>query len=87
MYSQGAVKPQYEPDPSSRGILERVAVATGGAVHSETGIEEAVSGVRRALGSGPKAAEGQVRGRDALAPYLALAAFLPLGLLLWRRDR
>jgi hypothetical protein len=31
--------------------------------------------------------EGEKRNRLALAPYLAGAIFLPLTLLLWRRDR
>jgi len=36
---------------------------------------------------GPVVVTGRGRGRKALAPYVALAAFLPLSLLLWRRDR
>jgi hypothetical protein len=87
VFTQGVPEPEYEPDPSSRELLERIAVATGGALHPESSVGAAVRNARRALGSGPTAAEGQVRGRDALAPFLALAAFLPLGLLLWRRDR
>ena len=40
------------------------------------------------VGTGPAQAVQADRGsRLALAPYLALVAFLPLGLLLWRRDR
>jgi hypothetical protein len=31
--------------------------------------------------------QGEKRNRLALAPYLAGAIFLPLTLLLWRRDR
>ena len=42
---------------------------------------------RQLMGDGPTVVEGQESGRDALAPYLALAAAVLLGLLLWRRDR
>ncbi len=87
VYSRGAPEPQYLPDPSARAILDTVAASTGGAVFPESSLELAARRMRQALGNGPTVAEGQHRGREALAPYLAFAAFLPIGLLLWRRDR
>jgi hypothetical protein len=40
------------------------------------------------VGSGKAEAVATERGhRLPLAPYLAAVAILPLGLLLWRRDR
>lgn len=87
VYSQGAPEPQYEPDPAARGILDRLAGSTRGHVYGEEDVGVAARTARRLLGSGPTVVEGQVRGRDVLAPYLAFAAFLPLGLLLWSRDR
>jgi hypothetical protein len=87
VYSNGAPEPQYLPDPSSRALLERLAASTGGSVFGEENADAIVQRARQYLGSGPTVVEGQTSGRDALAPYLALAAFLPVGLLLWRRDR
>lgn len=87
VYARGAPEPQYLPDPSARAILDGVATSTGGSVFSERSLESATQRARQLLGSGPTVTEGLYSGREALAPYLALAAFLPLGLLLWRRDR
>jgi len=87
VYSKGAPEPQYLPDPSARAILDSLAASTGGTVFPERSLESATRRIRQALGSGPTVAEGQHRGREAIAPYLAFAAFLPIGLLLWRRDR
>jgi hypothetical protein len=42
---------------------------------------------REIVGSGPTVVQGHRPDRIVLAPYLAAAAFLPLTLLLWRRDR
>ena len=43
--------------------------------------------VPQLVGSGPSVVQGERRRDVALAPYLAAAAFLPLVLVLWRRDR
>lgn len=87
VYTRGAPEPQYRPDPSSRGLLDRLAASMGGYVYPEQNVDAATRTARRLLGDGPTIDEGQRRGRDALAPYLAFAAFIPLSLLLWRRDR
>jgi hypothetical protein len=39
------------------------------------------------VGEGPTVVEGEKRRDVPLAPPIAAAAFLPLLLLLWRRDR
>jgi hypothetical protein len=80
-------EPQYSPDPRSRGILEAAALTLGGRVFGEGELPEAVATARRLLGDGPTVVRGEKRNRVALAPYLAGAVFLPLALLLWRRDR
>ena len=87
VFDRGVAEPQYLPDPSSRSILERVAQATGGSVHSEEDLLDAIRSTREHLGSGPTVTRGESSGRTALAPYLILATFLPVGLVLWRRDR
>jgi hypothetical protein len=87
VYSRGAPEPQYRPDPSARSILDGVAASTRGKVFSEHELDAVTTQAREVLGQGPTEVIGESRGRSALAPYLAMAAFLPLGLLLWRRDR
>jgi len=87
VFSRGAPEPQYTPSPGARGTLERLAASTKGAVYSEDQIGAAERKTRDLLGKGPTAVEGEKAGKLVLAPYLALAALFPFGLLLWRRDR
>lgn len=85
--TRGVPEPQYRPDLSARSILDGVAAATGGSVYSEGELGSAVRRAHELVGRGPTVAQGERRGRLALAPYLAAATFLPLSLLLRRRDR
>ena len=87
VFSRGAPEPQYTPSPGARGILDRLAASTKGGVYSEDQIGAAGRKAREFLGSGPTAVQGENAGKLVLAPYLALAALFPFGLLLWRRDR
>ncbi len=80
-------EPQYSPDPRSRAILEQAADTLGGRVFAEGELDGAIAAARNELGDGTTVVQGQKRNRIALAPYLAGAIFLPLALLLWRRDR
>lgn len=87
VFTRGAPEPEYDPDPAARSILDRLALAAGGSVYEEGSLESAVSKARDLLGSGPTVAQPHSPDEVALAPYLAVAAFFPLTLLLWRRDR
>jgi hypothetical protein len=77
----------YRPDRTARGTLDRFAAEVGGTVFSEHELPAAKQAVRGLLGTGPTVVRGQQREHIALAPFLAGAAFFPLVLLLWRRDR
>ena len=87
VFNRGAREPQYRPNRDSRALLERLADATGGGVVTEDEIPQAVRLAQAFLGEGPTVVEGERGKRLALAPYLTMLAFLPLGLALWRRDR
>ena len=87
VFSRGVPEPQYVADPSARSVLDRLAASTGGAVYSEDEVGAATRKTKALLGSGPTVVEGQNAGKVALAPYLAVVALFPFGLLLWRRDR
>ena len=87
VFSRGVPEPQYRADPSARALVDRRAAAPKGAGYTEHPIGSAPSKARELLRDGPSAVEGRQAGELALAPYLAAAALLPFGLLLWRRDR
>ena len=87
VYTEGSPEPQYEPDPSSRAVLSGVARSVSGTVYAEEQLADATRRARELVGSGPTVVRGEQGRRIALAEYLAAAALVPLGLLLWRRDR
>jgi hypothetical protein len=87
VYSRGVPEPQYTPDPTARPTLARLAASSKGAVFTEGQLGAATTKARELLGDGPSVVRGAEAGQLALSPYLALAALLPFGLLLWRRDR
>ena len=87
VFADGTPEP-YRANPAARSILDGLAAATQGRVYDESSVGAAVGRAREVLGSGPTRVEKDDRRQPlALAPYLAAAAFLPLALLLWRRDR
>jgi hypothetical protein len=87
VFVRGAPEVGYRPDPSSGDSLRRIADAIGATYVSENDLQQAIGFVRKRLGNGPTLVEGERRHDIPLAPPLAAAAFLPLLLLLWRRDR
>jgi hypothetical protein len=87
VFTRGVPEPGYRPDPTSRPTLDTLAAVTGGTVFSDAEAGSAAAKARELIGQGPTVTEGERRVRYALSPYLAAAAFLPVGLLLWRRDR
>jgi VWA domain-containing protein len=87
VYTRGVPEPQYRPDSTSRSALDELARATGGRVYTEDEAGSAAAKARQLIGRGPTVDQGERRVRYALSAYLAAAAFLPFGLLLWRRDR
>ena len=87
VYEGADPEPQYSPDPRSRGILDAAAATLGGYVYDEDELGPAIAKAHDLLGAGTTVTRGERRNQLALAPYLAGAVFLPLVLLLWRRDR
>jgi hypothetical protein len=87
VFTDGAPEAQYRPDPSAHALLAGLAKAIGGSSYAERDVSAARQKARSLLGSGPTVVLGERAGRVPLAPYLAAAALVPLGLLLRRRDR
>jgi hypothetical protein len=76
----------YQPDPTSIRSLRRIAGAIDGGLYREGEEREVVAEIRRLVGEGPTVPRGRELRSIALAPHVAAAAFLPLLLLLRRRN-
>jgi hypothetical protein len=85
IYPTSVPDPNYRPDPTSRAFLDKVAATLHATVVSENDVAGAAAAAREALGSGPITMVSET-ARVALMPWVTLAAFLPLGFLLWRRN-
>jgi hypothetical protein len=85
LYPTSVADPNYRPDPGSRAFLEKTASSLHARVVSGDDVAGAAAAARAGLGEGPikKVTE---TARIALMPWVTLAAFLPLGFLLWRRN-
>lgn len=80
--SGGEAETAYHPDPSSAATLASLAQATRGKVFTEGQIGAAAKAALEALGRGPSRPQGLTLTTTVLAPYVALAALLPLLALL-----
>jgi von Willebrand factor type A domain len=87
VFSRRTPEPGYRADPGAEELLERFALEVGGQAFSEDELAQATEVLPRLVGDGPSVVQGERRRDVALAPPLAAAAFFPLVLLLWRRDR
>jgi hypothetical protein len=79
------VDPGYRPDPQSDASARRIATAGHGEVLGEDP-RILVSTAKAYLGSGPQTKVREQKTRVSLGPYVALAALLPLGFVLLRRN-
>lgn len=86
IYETGVAEGGYAPDSGSAADLARVASLTGGGVFEEGDIEGVAEAVRASVGEGQRVGREQQSGRIALMPYVALAALLPLVVVLLRRN-
>ena len=83
---QGVRDPAYRPDPTSSRSLRLVAGALDAPVINEGDTRSLVAAVRERLGRGPLVAQGRQLVSKELAPQALLAAFVPLAVLLYRRN-
>jgi von Willebrand factor type A domain len=86
IYAAGIAEGGYRPQPGSKATLDRVASLIGGRVVSEDDAGGLSAAAREVVGEG-ETRERELEGeRIALMPYVTLAAILPLGFLLLRRN-
>lgn len=75
----------YRPDPTSGRLLAQASAVVDGAVFSEGELAGVVARARHELGEGPTRPRTK-QDLLALMPYATLAAFVPLALILRRRN-
>ncbi|MDQ3067459.1 MAG: hypothetical protein M3R12_09970 [Actinomycetota bacterium] len=76
----------YRPDGRSRLTVRNLASAAAGRSFDERDAEGAAAAVRALVGDGPRKPLWKERSRTELAPWLSLAALVPLGFVLYRRN-
>lgn len=86
IYVTGVAEPGYVPNPALTDRLAQVSSLAGGRIFSESELDTAQRAAADFFGSGPTKARPFEGERLALMPYVTLAAFVPLALLLWRRN-
>jgi hypothetical protein len=82
----GLPEPAYAPPAATDRSLKQFLSATHGKAFGENDVAGAVRAARASLGTGPRERLGTVSGRKDLAPYFVLAAIVPLGVVLRRRN-
>jgi hypothetical protein len=82
---QGSPEP-YEPDPASAERARQLAEAAGGRAYDEDDLDGASRAAREVVGEGETVVRTVRTDIDPLAPYVFLAALLPLAFLLYRRN-
>jgi hypothetical protein len=84
--ASGQPESAYIPPPATGETLDRFLAATHGHAYTENDVAGAEHAAVKALGSGPTANLGSTTARHDLAPWLVLAAAVPLAVVLRRRN-
>jgi hypothetical protein len=82
----GLPEPAYIPPPTSGRALASFLAATHGRAFGEGSVGAAAQAAQALLGTGPRARLGSIASRKDLAPWFVLAAALPLGAVVRRRN-
>jgi hypothetical protein len=86
IFESGVPEAGYQADRNASATLAEAARAVEGRVVAEGDVAGAAAAVREALGAGPTR-ERRIEGnRQALMPWVALLAIVPLGFVLYRRN-
>ena len=86
IYATGEAESTYPPR-TARRRSQRAAELMDGQAYSEEEVSAAADAVAETIGEGATSDRTIPGARVALMPWVTLAAFLPLGFLLWRRNR
>lgn len=86
VYGPNGVPEPYEADPGSAEAAQQLASVGGSDAFHEDDLDAAIGAARRRIGEGKTAARSEQSDIEPLGPYVFLAALLPLGFLLYRRN-
>ena len=86
VFDENGAAEAYEPDPASSRSAEQLASAVGGRAFGEDDLDDAVGAAREVVGRGRVVVRAQETEVEPLGPYAFLAALVPLGFLLYRRN-
>ena len=87
VYRGGRVEEQYRADSASGPQLARIATGIGGRTFDESQVGSAMDAVASAVGETRAEPRATAVRTTPLAAWAVGLAFLPLGALLWRRNR
>jgi hypothetical protein len=82
----GQPESAYIPPPATGETLHNFLAATHGLAYGEDDVAGAEAAAVKVLGSGPTATLGSTSARHDLAPWLVVAAVIPLAVVLRRRN-
>ena len=86
IYESGVPEDAYQPIQANGAALKQVAAQIAAHVFSEHEPAAVIAAVRHTLGTGPTKDQIIEGERRPLMPWVTLAAFFPLGLILLRRN-
>lgn len=86
IWQNGRRDARYAPDAASAAALRELGGVTGAKVYGEQDFGKVARAVRDAIGYAQARQQVAAYARVPLAPWFVLAAALPLGYLLWRRN-
>jgi hypothetical protein len=86
IYHGSKIDPDYRPDARSSKAVTALASTLGGRAFDQGNIDGAARAARQLLGKGTVARIGVGLHVVALAQWLVLVSFVPLLILLWRRN-
>jgi hypothetical protein len=86
IYTREGVEAAYRPDPASGEAAAALARAVDGRAFDEDELDGAIDAARSAIGRGRTVVRTERPDIRPLGQYAFLAALLPLGFLLWRRN-
>ena len=84
--ASGQPESAYIPPPATGETLHNFLAATHGVAYGEDDVAGAERAAVEALGSGPTATLGSTSAKHDLAPWLVVAAAVPLAIVLRRRN-
>jgi von Willebrand factor type A domain len=82
----GKIDAGYRPDLGAASTVTELARDAGGSAFDGNQVGPAIAVLHRDLGAGATGSLASSLQTTALAPYVALAALVPLGFLLWQRN-